>query len=111
MYMQNTMYDTSKVVFARVPKINDVEIRMPNIHYYVADLSKLKVPNSGEVHVTACIFEFSGTPLRWTPSSPYTQSLWPLLKVACTKTVNLEPWCLAFACTCNIDVGLYLEGH
>ncbi|XP_064395105.1 uricase-like [Halichondria panicea] len=45
--VQNMMYDTAKVVFARVPKINDVEIRMPNIHYYVADL--LKLPNSGEL--------------------------------------------------------------
>ncbi len=47
------MYNTAKVVFARVPKVNDVEIRMPNIHYYVADLSKLKLPNSGEV--SGCI--------------------------------------------------------
>ncbi len=46
---QNTMFKTAKVVFARAPKITDVEIDMPNIHYYVADLSKLKLPNSGEV--------------------------------------------------------------
>lgn len=54
-YTQNMMYDTAKVVFARVPKINDVEIRMPNIHYYVADL--LKLPNSGEV--SGCIWVYT----------------------------------------------------
>jgi len=46
------MYDTAKLIFARVPSITDVEIKMPNIHYFVADLSKLKIPNSGEVRIT-----------------------------------------------------------
>lgn len=46
------MFNTAKVIFARAPKITDVEIRMPNIHYYVADLSKLHIPNSGEVSVS-----------------------------------------------------------
>lgn len=46
---QNTMYDTAKMVFARVPKVTDVEIKMPNIHYFMADLTKLRIPNNGEV--------------------------------------------------------------
>ena len=51
------MFDTAKLIFARVPKVNDVEIHMPNIHYYVADLSKLRVPNNGEVCVCVCVCE------------------------------------------------------
>ena len=50
--VQKTMYDTSQVIFSRVPKINTVEIQMPNIHYYVADLSKLQLPNQGDVSIT-----------------------------------------------------------
>lgn len=47
--VQKTMYDTSQVIFSRVPKISAVEIQMPNIHYYVADLSKLQLPNQGDL--------------------------------------------------------------
>ena len=50
------MYEVSKAVFSRVPKVNSVEIHMPNIHYFVADLSKLHVPNSGEVRVCMCVY-------------------------------------------------------
>jgi urate oxidase len=49
--LQKTMYDMSQVIFSRIPKINAVEIQMPNIHYYIADLSKLQLPNQGEVRV------------------------------------------------------------
>lgn len=47
--VQNTMFETAKVVFSRVPNVKSIEIHMPNIHYFTADLSKLGVPNSGEL--------------------------------------------------------------
>ena len=47
--LQKTMNDMSQVIFSRAPKINMVDIQMPNIHYFVGDLSKLQIPNQGEV--------------------------------------------------------------
>ena len=49
------MHDISKLIFNRVAKISSVEIHMPNIHYFTADLSKLNEPNSGEVCAHVCV--------------------------------------------------------
>lgn len=43
------MFDTSKLIFAKVPKVTNVDIHMPNIHYYIADMRKFLLPNNGEV--------------------------------------------------------------
>lgn len=43
------MFLVAESIFAKVPSIGEVDIEMPNIHYFVADLKKIGVPNSGEV--------------------------------------------------------------
>ena len=43
------MFQTSELIFNRVASVNSVDMEMPNIHYYVADLKKIGIPNSGEV--------------------------------------------------------------
>jgi len=44
------MYEMAKLVFFRLPHIQSMELHLPNIHYFKADLSKFNIPNSaGEV--------------------------------------------------------------
>lgn len=47
--IQNTMFETSKMIFSKVAAIQSVDMEMPNIHYFVADLKKINVPNTGEL--------------------------------------------------------------
>ncbi len=49
------MCDTAKLIFARVAEVTSVDIEMPNIHYFMADLRKLNIPISGEVCVCVCV--------------------------------------------------------
>jgi len=46
------MFDTAKLIFARISEVSSVDIEMPNIHYFTGDLRKLDVPMSGEVGVS-----------------------------------------------------------
>ena len=43
------MFLVAECLFNKVPQIQEVDIEMPNIHYFVADLKKLGIPTSGEV--------------------------------------------------------------
>ena len=51
MHLQKTIYDAGNLILTRLPVLDQVEIHMPNIHYFPADLSKLGMHNDGEVHV------------------------------------------------------------
>ena len=55
-HSQNTMYEMAKLVFFRLPHIQSMELHLPNIHYFKADLSKFNITNSaGEVgHINDC---------------------------------------------------------
>lgn len=48
-YSQNTIYEAAAKVLSQLPSLHSVELHMPNIHYFTADLSKLGIANTGEV--------------------------------------------------------------
>ena len=43
------MFLVAESIFNKVQSVVEVEMEMPNIHYFVADLKKINVPNTGEV--------------------------------------------------------------
>lgn len=43
------MFLISELIFSKVAPVDSVDMVMPNIHYFVADLKKIGIPNSGEV--------------------------------------------------------------
>lgn len=47
--VQNTMFLTSELIFNKLACIDCMDMEMPNIHYFVADLKKISVPNAGEL--------------------------------------------------------------
>ncbi|XP_002740301.1 uricase-like [Saccoglossus kowalevskii] len=51
--VQNTMYLAQKQSFQKVPQISEIEIVMPNSHYFTIDLSKFGMENKDEVMLPA----------------------------------------------------------
>ncbi|XP_041134213.1 uricase [Polyodon spathula] len=47
--VQKTLYDTQVLVLKRVPEIEEIEIVMPNKHYFTIDMSKMGIDNKDEV--------------------------------------------------------------
>ena len=43
------MYLISDLIFSKVPALDSIDMEFPNLHYFVADLKKINIPNSGEV--------------------------------------------------------------
>ena len=43
------MFEAAKSMFGKVQSITSVDIQMPNVHHFTADLSKLHEKNNGEV--------------------------------------------------------------
>ncbi|XP_058394376.1 uricase [Diceros bicornis minor] len=47
--VQKTLYDIQVLSLSRVPEIEDIEISLPNIHYFNIDMSKMGLINKEEV--------------------------------------------------------------
>ncbi|KAG7487763.1 hypothetical protein MATL_G00026880 [Megalops atlanticus] len=47
--VQKTLYDTQVLVLNRVPEVEEIEIIMPNQHYFTIDMAKLGLSNKDEV--------------------------------------------------------------
>ncbi|KAM5257327.1 uricase [Ctenodactylus gundi] len=47
--VQKTLYDIQVLSLSRVPEIEDMEISLPNIHYFNIDMSKMGLVNKDEV--------------------------------------------------------------
>ncbi|XP_076134167.1 uricase isoform X1 [Alosa pseudoharengus] len=47
--VQKTLYDTQVLVLDRVPEIEEIEVVMPNQHYFTIDMTKMGLSNKGEV--------------------------------------------------------------
>uniref|UniRef100_A0A2K6T0L5 Uricase n=1 Tax=Saimiri boliviensis boliviensis TaxID=39432 RepID=A0A2K6T0L5_SAIBB len=47
--VQKTLYDIQVLSLSRVPEIDDMEISLPNIHYFNIDMSKMGLINKEEV--------------------------------------------------------------
>ncbi|KAM9688348.1 LOW QUALITY PROTEIN: uricase-like [Trichechus inunguis] len=47
--VQKTLYDIQVLFLSRVPEIEDMEISLPNIHYFNTDMSKVGLINKEEV--------------------------------------------------------------
>ncbi|XP_028667382.1 uricase [Erpetoichthys calabaricus] len=47
--VQKTLYDTQVLVLNKVPEIEEIEIVMPNKHYFTIDMSKMGLTNKDEV--------------------------------------------------------------
>ena len=47
--MQSTLYDAAKLVLTDNPEIDSVELHMPNLHYFPADLTEMGISASNDV--------------------------------------------------------------
>ncbi|KAF3690851.1 Uricase [Channa argus] len=47
--VQKTLYETQVLVLERVPEVDEIEIVMPNEHYFTIDMTKLGLINEDEV--------------------------------------------------------------
>lgn len=47
--VQKTLYDIQVLALSRIPEIEDMEISLPNIHYFTIDMSKFGLVNKDEV--------------------------------------------------------------
>ncbi|XP_076880459.1 uricase [Brachyhypopomus gauderio] len=47
--VQKTLYDTQVLVLDRLPEIEEIEIIMPNQHYFTIDMTKMGISNNDEV--------------------------------------------------------------
>ncbi|XP_028259116.1 uricase [Parambassis ranga] len=47
--VQKTLYDTQVLVLNRVPEVDEIEIVMPNQHYFTIDMTKMGLVNKDEV--------------------------------------------------------------
>ncbi|XP_029905744.1 uricase [Myripristis murdjan] len=47
--VQKTLYDTQVLVLDRVPEVDEIEIVMPNEHYFTIDMTKMGLTNKDEV--------------------------------------------------------------
>ncbi|XP_064189490.1 uricase [Anguilla rostrata] len=47
--VQKTLYETQVIVLSRVPEVEEIEIIMPNQHYFTIDMTKMGLSNKDEV--------------------------------------------------------------
>lgn len=47
--VQKTLYDTQVMVLDRIPEVEEIEVVMPNKHYFTIDMTKMGLTNEGEV--------------------------------------------------------------
>ncbi|KAM6962459.1 uricase [Aplochiton taeniatus] len=47
--VQKTLYDTQVMILDRVPEVEEIEIVMPNQHYFTIDMTKMGLTNEAEV--------------------------------------------------------------
>ncbi|KAM3620554.1 uncharacterized protein V6R79_025275 [Siganus canaliculatus] len=47
--VQKTLYETQVMVLDRVPEVDEIEIVMPNQHYFTIDMTKMGLTNNDEV--------------------------------------------------------------
>ncbi|KAM9384999.1 uricase isoform 2-T3 [Pholidichthys leucotaenia] len=47
--VQKTLYDTQVLVLDRVPEVDEIEIVMPNEHYFTIDMTRMGLVNNDEV--------------------------------------------------------------
>ncbi|XP_039983668.1 uricase isoform X2 [Xiphias gladius] len=47
--VQKTLYETQVLVLARVPEVDEIEIVMPNQHYFTVNMAKMGIDNQDEV--------------------------------------------------------------
>ncbi|XP_061094763.1 uricase isoform X2 [Conger conger] len=47
--VQKTLYDTQTIVLSRIPEVEEIEIIMPNQHYFTIDMTKMGLSNKDEV--------------------------------------------------------------
>ncbi|XP_069837580.1 uricase-like [Dendropsophus ebraccatus] len=47
--VQKTLYDIQVLSLSTVPEIEDIEIKLPNIHYFTVDMSKFGLTNNDEI--------------------------------------------------------------
>ncbi|XP_008294859.1 uricase [Stegastes partitus] len=47
--VQKTLYDTQVLVLGRLPEVDEIEIVMPNQHYFTIDMTKMGLSNKDEV--------------------------------------------------------------
>ncbi|KAJ7986712.1 hypothetical protein DPEC_G00342740 [Dallia pectoralis] len=47
--VQKTLYDTQVIVLDRVPEVEEIEIVMPNQHYFNIDMTEMGITNNNEV--------------------------------------------------------------
>ncbi|KAM4022812.1 uricase-like isoform 2-T2 [Anomaloglossus baeobatrachus] len=47
--VQKTLYDIQKLCLSRVPEIEQVEVSLPNKHYFTIDMSKFGLSNNDEI--------------------------------------------------------------
>ncbi|KAI1891980.1 hypothetical protein AGOR_G00149290 [Albula goreensis] len=47
--VQKTLYDTQLLILDRVPEVEEIEIIMPNQHYFTIDMTKMGLSNKDEV--------------------------------------------------------------
>lgn len=47
--VQKTLYETQLMVLERIPEVEEIEIVMPNQHYFVIDMTKMGLNNKDEV--------------------------------------------------------------
>ncbi|XP_016100091.1 uricase-like [Sinocyclocheilus grahami] len=49
--VQKTLYETQVLVLDRIPQVEEIEITMPNQHYFVIDMTKIGLSNKDEVYL------------------------------------------------------------
>ncbi|KAA0707994.1 Uricase [Triplophysa tibetana] len=49
--VQKTLYETQLLVLDRIPEVEEIEIIMPNQHYFIIDMTKLGLTNRDEVYL------------------------------------------------------------
>ncbi|XP_051529237.1 uricase [Myxocyprinus asiaticus] len=49
--VQKTLYDTQLLVLDRIPEVEEIEIIMPNQHYFLIDMTKMGLSNKDEVYL------------------------------------------------------------
>ncbi|XP_059385032.1 uricase isoform X1 [Carassius carassius] len=49
--VQKTLYDTQVLVLDRIPQVEEIEIIMPNQHYFIIDMTKIGLSNKDEVYL------------------------------------------------------------
>lgn len=47
--VQKTLYDTQVLVLDRIPEVDEIEVVMPNQHYFTIDMTKMGLQNKDEV--------------------------------------------------------------